>query len=258
VVKVSSIFKKLWMDYRMRNLLRLFNEMYVNPSYNEIMNVETQRHAIILLSGGVDSTTLLYEYRKDIKLAVSFDYGSKHNKTEIKMAKLNCKRLNIPHKVIKLDFIKELFKSSLLSLGGEIPEGHWTSDAMKSTVVPFRNGIMLSIAAGLAESEELNTILIANHFGDHSIYPDCRKVFIKSMNDAIKNGTYNNISILAPYTNITKRDIALIGRRLNIDYTKTYSCYKGKIYHCGLCGTCVERIGALDGFDKTIYKNDNK
>jgi 7-cyano-7-deazaguanine synthase len=211
------------------------------------------RNKIILLSGGMDSTTLLYQYKNSIKLAVSFDYGSKHNKTEIEYAKITCKKLNIKHEVITLAFINKLFKSDLLKSGKEIPKGHYQSESMKSTVVPFRNGIMLSIVGGLAESENCKGILIANHFGDHAIYPDCRKIFIDSMSDAIKNGTYNKIKILAPYTNLTKRKIAIKGKKLKIDYNTTYSCYNGKKNHCGECGTCVERKEALFGFDKTKY-----
>ena len=113
---------------------------------------------------------------------------------------------------------------------------------------------MLSIAAGITESLECNEILISNHFGDHAIYPDCRADFIEPMNKAIENGTYLNVKINAPFTNIDKREVALIGKELNIDFSKTYSCYEGKEIHCSKCGTCVERIEALEGFDNTIYQ----
>lgn len=131
--------------------------------------------------------------------------------------------------------------------------GSYTENNMKSTVVPFRNGIMLSVAAGIAESKGLKYVLIANHSGDHSIYPDCRPQFIEAMSSAIHNGTYNNAEILAPYTNISKRDIALKGQQLGVDYEHTYSCYNGGDKHCGKCGTCVERREALAGFDPTEY-----
>ena len=104
---------------------------------------------------------------------------------------------------------------------------------------------MLSVACGLAESRELEKVLIANHFGDHAIYPDCRKGFIDAISEAMRNGTYKGITIDAPYTTITKTDIAKIGKSLGIDYSKTYSCYKGGEKHCGKCGTCVERKEAL-------------
>ena len=209
--------------------------------------------AVLVYSGGLDSTTLLYEYKDSIALAVSFDYGSKHNKRELEYAALNCKRLGIRHLVIPLEFMGKYFKSDLLIGGGDIPEGSYDSDNMKSTVVPFRNEIMLSIAAGLAESNDLDAIMLANHSGDHAIYPDCRPEFIEGMAAAVEAGTYNGVKVVSPYCNMTKREIALRGRELGVDYSLTYSCYKGGEKHCGKCGTCVERKEALEGFDPTEY-----
>lgn len=209
--------------------------------------------AVLVYSGGLDSTTLLYEYKDSIALAVSFDYGSKHNKRELEFAALNCKRLGIRHLVIPLEFMGRYFKSDLLIGGGDIPEGSYADENMKSTVVPFRNGIMLSIAAGLAESYDLDAIMLANHSGDHAIYPDCRPEFIEGMAAAVEAGTYNGVKVVSPYCNMTKRDIALRGRELGVDYSLTYSCYKGGEKHCGKCGTCVERKEALEGFDPTEY-----
>ena len=199
------------------------------------------KDSVIVVSGGMDSITLLYDKKEEIALAVTFDYGSKHNAREIAWAKVHCGRLGIRHIVIKLDFMQKYFTSSLLEGGDEIPEGHYADENMKSTVVPFRNGIMLSVAAGIAESNGLKKILIANHGGDHTIYPDCRPEFIGAMDRAIANGTYEDVRIDAPYTNITKADIAKIGKRLGIDYSETWSCYKGGERHCGKCGTCIER-----------------
>ena len=119
------------------------------------------------------------------------------------------------------------------------------SRVRSSTVVPFRNGIMLSIAIGIAESNNLKKVLIANHGGDHTIYPDCRPGFISAIDAAAKAGTFVDVGVSAPYTNITKADIARIGKRLGIDYSETWSCYKGGEKHCGKCGTCVERKEAL-------------
>lgn len=203
------------------------------------------KDSVIIVSGGMDSITLLYDKKEEIALAVTFDYGSNHNKREAEFARLHCAKLGIEHLIIPLAFIGQYFKSSLLEGAEAIPEGDYDSDNMKSTVVPFRNGIMLSIAAGLAESRGLNHVLIANHFGDHAIYPDCRKAFIDAMGIALTEGTYNGVKISAPYTEITKTDIAIIGKRLGIDYSLTYSCYKGGEKHCGKCGTCRERIEAL-------------
>ena len=210
--------------------------------------------ALLIYSGGLDSTTLLYEYRDCIALAVSFDYGSKHNAREIAYAKLHCNRLGIKHMILPLDFIGKYFRSDLLIGGGEIPEGSYDDGNMRSTVVPFRNGIMLAVAAGLAESYGLDTLLIANHSGDHAIYPDCRPEFIAAYYQAVWAGTYEGIRVVSPYCDITKRDIALRGHALGIDYAETWSCYKGGERHCGKCGTCTERKEALEGFDTTIYE----
>lgn len=203
------------------------------------------KDAVIVLSGGMDSVTLLNEYKDIIALAVTFDYGSNHNKREIEYAKLHCQRLGIKHIIIPLDFMHTYFKSSLLEGADAIPEGHYADSNMKSTVVPFRNGIMLAIACGIAESNKLTRVLIANHSGDHTIYPDCRQQFIDAMSAAMTNGTYEGVHIFAPYTNISKANIAQRGARIGINYAETYSCYKGGVNHCGKCGTCIERREAL-------------
>lgn len=209
--------------------------------------------SIIILSGGLDSTTMLYEYKDDIALALSFDYGSNHNARELAFARLHCERLGIPHIIIPLDFIHQYFRSSLLEGADAIPEGNYNDDNMRSTVVPFRNGIMLAIAAGMAETRGLTRIMMANHAGDHAIYPDCRQSFVDAMNQAIQAGTYEGITLFTPYTNLTKADIARHGKALGIDYSETWSCYKGGEKHCGKCGTCTERREALReaGIDDT-------
>ena len=204
-----------------------------------------KKDSVIILSGGMDSVTLLHEQRERIALAVTFDYGSNHNKREAAFAALHCCNLDIEHIIIPLDFIATYFKSSLLEGADAVPVGDYDKENMLSTVVPFRNGIMLAIACGLAESRGLTCVMMANHFGDHDIYPDCREEFVKSMSEAMKTGTYAKVEVLAPYTGITKTDIARIGKRLGIDYALTYSCYKGGERHCGQCATCRERRAAL-------------
>lgn len=204
-----------------------------------------EKDSIIILSGGMDSVTLLYDQQERIALAVTFDYGSKHNAREIPFARLHCERLGIEHIVIPLAFMGQYFTSSLLAGQDDIPEGHYADDNMKSTVVPFRNGIMLSIAVGIAESHNLKKVYIANHGGDHAIYPDCRPEFIKAIDAAAKAGTYIHVSVEAPYTNWRKEDIALRGHELGINYAETWSCYKGGEKHCGTCGTCRERKEAF-------------
>ena len=148
-------------------------------------NSKIMKDSIIIVSGGMDSITLLYDWKDRIALGISFDYGSNHNAKEIPLAKMHCERLGIKHITIPLEFMHQYFKSSLLEGGDAIPEGHYASENMKSTVVPFRNGIMLAAACGLAESNGLKFVMIANHGGDHAIYPDCREGFINAMSEAM-------------------------------------------------------------------------
>lgn len=204
-----------------------------------------KKDALIVLSGGMDSVTMLHEYKSTIALAVNFTYGSNHNARELECARWNCEQLGIELVVIDLAFMGQYFESSLLSGADAIPEGHYEDENMRSTVVPFRNGIMLSVATGLAESRGLKAVMIANHAGDHAIYPDCRAAFIKAMGQAIAEGTYEHLELRAPYTLLTKGQIAERGKRIGVDYAHTYSCYKGREKHCGKCGTCVERKEAL-------------
>lgn len=203
--------------------------------------------AVVLLSGGMDSVTALYEARERHKVvgAVSFHYGAKHNDREIPYAAHHAEKLGVAHRVIPLAFIGELFKSDLLASGGAIPKGHYEEQTMKKTVVPFRNGIMLAIAAGFAESVDAHGLVIAAHAGDHAIYPDCREDFMRAMGDAIRLGTYAQIEVLRPFIAMTKADIAARGHALGVDYAQTWSCYVGGPVHCGECGTCVERREAF-------------
>lgn len=207
--------------------------------------MKSVKDSVIVYSGGLDSTTLLYDERERVALAVTFDYGSNHAAREIACARHHCALLGIEHLVIELGFMSRYFQSSLLSGADAIPSGNYDEENMKSTVVPFRNGIMLSIACGLAESRGLKRVLIANHGGDHAIYPDCRPEFIDAMDAAMRAGTYVNVEIAAPYTNLSKADLVRRGAKLGIDYGQTYSCYRGGEQHCGTCGTCTERRDAF-------------
>ena len=203
------------------------------------------KDSVIILSGGMDSCTMLHEYRNHIALAITFDYGSTQNHREQQYAVKQCQALGVKHIIIPLDFMHRYFKSALLESPDAIPEGNYDDENMKATVVPFRNGIMLAIACGIAESNGLHRVMIANHAGDHTIYPDCRQSFIDAMSAAMQHGTYDGIKVFAPYTTLSKTDIARHGKALGVDYAMTYSCYKGGEKHCGKCGTCRERIEAL-------------
>jgi 7-cyano-7-deazaguanine synthase len=203
---------------------------------------------VVLVSGGMDSVTALYDAmeRHEVVGAVTFDYGSKHNPREIPEAQYHCRKLGVPLEVIPLEFMGRLFKSDLLASGGAIPDGHYEEATMRRTVVPFRNGILLSVAGGLAESLEAEGLVIAAHSGDHAIYPDCREAFMRAMGNAIRLGTYVQVELLRPFIAMTKVDIAKRGAELGVDFSRTWSCYKGGEIHCGTCGTCVERREAFE------------
>ena len=216
---------------------------------------------VVLLSGGMDSVCGPNHARAEheVALALSFDYGSKHNAREIPFARWHANEIGVEHQVIDLGFFNEHFSSDLLRSGGDIPEGHYEEATMKSTVVPFRNGIMLAVAAGVAESRGLKGLVIAAHSGDHAIYPDCREDFMSPMAQAIDAGTYANVRLLRPFIDMRKEDIVDRGNLLGVDFAQTWSCYKGGEVHCGLCGTCVERREAFhlaDCKDPTEYLAD--
>jgi 7-cyano-7-deazaguanine synthase len=204
------------------------------------------KDTLLILSGGLDSTTMLHEFSGSIAAALNFSYGACQNEREAECARWQCASLGIELIEIDLAFMKRHFESALLKSADDVPEGSYAESNMASTVVPFRNGIMLAIAAGLAESKGLKKVMMANHGGDHAVYPDCRPEFVSAMGSALKAGTYTNIELIAPYTGISKTDIARRGKELGVDYSHTYSCYKGGEHHCGRCATCIERRQALD------------
>ncbi len=202
---------------------------------------------VVLLSGGMDSVTSLYDAyeTQHVVATVSFHYGSKHNDREIHFANWHAAQLGVPHLQVPLGFMASTFTSDLLTSGGEIPKGHYEEASMKRTVVPFRNGIMLSVAAGYAESIGAEGLVIAAHAGDHAIYPDCREKFLCSMAEAMRAGTYAEVKLLRPFVAMTKASIARLGSDLGVNFSKTWSCYVGGETHCGECGTCVERREAF-------------
>ena len=215
--------------------------------------------AVIILSGGMDSAVLL---ARELSLgarvaALSFDYGSKHNCRELPMAADICARSGISHTIVQMPFINELFSSSLLQSGTGIPDGAYAAATMKSTVVPFRNGIFLAIAVGYAESIGASRVLIGSHAGDHHIYPDCRPEFNAAMDRSARLGTDGAVRLDAPFAAMDKRAIGDLGRGLGVDFTRTWTCYKGGDTHCGACGACDERKFALrhdQGLDPTTYQ----
>lgn len=214
--------------------------------------------AIVLLSGGMDSVSVLHHTHQEggVAAALSFDYGAKHNARELPFAAHHARVLGVPHQVVRLDFMDRLFRSDLLQSGGAIPDGHYEEEGMRRTVVPFRNGILLSIACGLAESVGAGSVVIAAHAGDHAIYPDCREAFMAAMGEAMRLGTYAGVALVRPFIGMDKARIAARGHALGVDFGKTWSCYKGGEVHCGTCGTCVERREAFQRAglaDPTVY-----
>jgi 7-cyano-7-deazaguanine synthase len=208
---------------------------------------QRRRKVVVLVSGGVDSVTALYAAGAEwqVVAALSFRYGAKHEARELPFAAWHTGHVAVRHLVVDLPFVAEHFHSNLLAGGAEIPRGHYEEETMRRTVVPFRNGIFLSIAAGFAESNGADGLVIAAHTGDHAIYPDCREGFMQSMADAIRLGTYAKTSLLRPFIGWTKAEIVARGAALGIDYARTWSCYVGGERHCGECGTCVERREAF-------------
>lgn len=203
--------------------------------------------ACVLLSGGMDSVTALHDAvrRHEVVAALSFDYGARHHSRELPFAAHHAALLGVPHQIIPLDFMRRHFSSHLLAGGGPIPDGHYAEESMRQTVVPFRNGIMLAVAAGYAESHGADALVIAAHSGDHAIYPDCREDFMQAMAAAITAGSYAHLQLLRPFIAMDKAAIARLGASLGVDFATTWSCYKGGELHCGTCGTCVERREAF-------------
>jgi 7-cyano-7-deazaguanine synthase len=184
---------------------------------------------------------------------LTFDYGSKHNNMEGLAADRVLLRARRQYTLCKGETtivhlgLDKIFRgvSALLSGGKDIPEGHYAEENMKQTVVPNRNMIMLSIAAGLAESLEYDAVAFGNHAGDYTIYPDCRAEFVSAVSKASELGTFRGIHIISPFVLMSKADIAVMGNGLGVPYSLTYSCYKGGPVHCGACGTCIERREAF-------------
>ena len=198
---------------------------------------------IVVYSGGLDSFTLLNEAirsGKDVS-ALSFDYGQKHNK-ELHFVEKFCAQESIDSKIVDVSSIKELFQGSSLTDEIDIPKGHYEDDSMKSTVVPNRNMILISLALGYAVTKEAEEVWFGAHAGDHAIYPDCRPEFVEKMDAVARIANYSPIAVKAPYIAMSKTEILAIGLNMQLDYGLTWTCYAGKELACGSCGACHERL----------------
>jgi 7-cyano-7-deazaguanine synthase len=214
-------------------------------------------NVIVLHSGGIDSTTLLYTLRAQghAVRGISFDYGQRHRRELIAAGQI-CTNLGIEHRVADLATLRPLLAGSALTDDIPIPTGHYTAESMKVTVVPNRNMIMLSVAIGWAVSVSAEAVAYAAHAGDHAIYPDCRPEFAEAMDAAAALCDWRPIRLLRPFVALSKTDILRRGHELGVPFELTWSCYQGGDQHCGRCGTCTERREAfrLAGIpDPTLY-----
>lgn len=206
---------------------------------------------VVLLSGGMDSATLLYDVvasqGKDMVLALSANYGQRHRR-ELESAWRLALKVGVEHVLVDLAGVGKLLSGSALTDPSvPVPEGHYEHESMRATVVPMRNAIFLSVAVGLAWARGADTVMTAVHAGDHAIYPDCRPAFVDAFDAMVEQASAGmaDIDVIAPYVRMTKAEIAALGVRLGVPWAETWSCYKGGERHCGRCGTCVERIEAL-------------
>lgn len=206
----------------------------------------SKEKTVAVVSGGMDSITMLHDLvasGHDIE-AISFNYGQRHSK-ELDVARENAETLGIPHKIIDVSFLADLLDQSALTGDIDVPEGHYEDENMKLTVVPNRNMIMASIAIGRAVNNKASNIALGVHSGDHAIYPDCRPEFIKELNDVAQIANYQPVNVLAPYIEMDKTSIIKRGLEVGVDYSKTWTCYKGEELACGACGSCQERLEAF-------------
>lgn len=201
---------------------------------------------VVIYSGGMDSFTVLHRAIQDgyEVYALSFDYGQRHAK-ELEYAANVCEKLNIPHKVVDITSINQLLGGSSLTDDIDIPEGHYEEESMKSTVVPNRNMILLSLAIGYAVSLEAEAVYYGAHSGDHAIYPDCRPEFVEKMNEVSLLANYEPVRVHSPYLKVDKAAILADGLAMGLDYSQTWTCYNGRAQACGKCGACDERLAAF-------------
>lgn len=210
-----------------------------------------EKTAVVICSGGMDSTTLLYDvlsqgYKVHV---ISFDYNQKH-RIELSKVAQTCGKFGLVHKVLDISVLNEVAPSALTRESISVPEGHYADDNMKLTVVPNRNMVMLSLAAAYAISIKADKLYYGAHSGDHTIYPDCRPEFVEAMVQAIKLGDWHRVILEAPYSALDKGDIAIRGKELNVDYSLTWTCYNPQatdteVLACGKCGACTERLEAF-------------
>jgi 7-cyano-7-deazaguanine synthase len=210
---------------------------------------------VVLLSGGMDSSTLLASAIKayaQVK-ALTLIYGQRHI-IEASAARNIALHFNVEHQVVNVSAINCLIQGSALTTPKiKVPQGHYQDESMKQTVVPARNTILLSLALGYCISQEFNVVAYAAHAGDHAIYSDCRPEFVEAMQGVFEVAHYYPVNLWTPFLNMDKGDIIAVGTPLGVPYENTWTCYdpqaqpSGDFLACGKCGACQER---LEGFMK--------
>lgn len=215
---------------------------------------------VVAASGGLDSTVLAYDLVNagHDTVLISFDYGQRHRR-ELHAAGHIADELKADHEIVDLRGLSRLFAGSALTDSAvEVPARPYTPQSLRTTVVPARNAILLSVAAGAAASRGIGEVAFAAHGGDHPTYPDCRPAFVEAMDHAVRSATegVGDVRITAPYVGWNKARIVERGHRLGVPFALTWSCYRGLERHCGVCSTCLERRGAFTEagvIDPTVY-----
>ena len=203
--------------------------------------------SLVLLSGGLDSTVVLYYARSihDQVHALSVNYGQRHER-ELMHAEHTCAAMQVPHMVLDVSRLGPFLSSSLTQGDLPIPHDDYELSNITSTIVPNRNAILISIAVGVAISAGDMHLYLAIHSGDHDLYPDCRPDFMEAMQNAVDTGNLEKLALETPFLHMTKADIVRIGNDLGVPWKDTWSCYEGGELHCGQCATCRERREAFD------------
>lgn len=206
--------------------------------------------AVLILSGGLDSSTLAYWLKANNYselVCVTFNYGQKQI-IELKSAEAIAKKLNAVHNIVDISFIKNFLSyssSSLTNPALDVPHGEYTKENMQSTVVPNRNSMLLTMAWTIACIEKADVLAYGAHGGDHYVYPDTRPEYFNAINLSLRLGSEDsrkdNLSLIAPFIHWDKAAIVCEGAKLGVPFELTWTCYEGGDLHCGLCGACHQR-----------------
>ena len=222
------------------------------------MSIENPQSSIVLLSGGLDSATLLAKLVAENRrvLALGVNYGQRHSR-EIEAARAIAAHYGVEYRLADLRAVSAFFgKNSLTDASVPVYEGAYNEAGMKTTVVPARNLLLISLATSWAIAEKCDTVAYAAHGGDHAIYPDCREEFAEKLDAVVRISDWHPVRLERPFVGMSKAEIVALGARLGVPFALTWSCYNGGERHCGKCSTCVERAAAFREAsvpDPTLY-----